>query len=51
MVRVFNERGEVRIEAKVTPRIMPGVSAMGQGAWHDARMVAIVSTTDHASIP
>lgn len=31
-VRVFNDRGEVRIEAKVTPRIMPGVSAMGQGA-------------------
>jgi Tat-targeted selenate reductase subunit YnfE len=38
MVRVFNGRGEVRIAAKVTPRIMPGVSAMGQGAWHDARM-------------
>ncbi|EOW1108504.1 DmsA/YnfE/YnfF family dimethyl sulfoxide reductase [Enterobacter kobei] len=37
-VRVFNDRGEVRIEAKVTPRIMPGVSAMGQGAWHDANM-------------
>jgi Tat-targeted selenate reductase subunit YnfE len=31
MVRVFNGRGEVRIAAKVTPRIMPGVSAMGQG--------------------
>lgn len=38
MVRVFNARGEVRIAAKVTPRIMPGVSAMGQGAWHDASM-------------
>ncbi|MCS5880925.1 hypothetical protein LNP17_14805 [Klebsiella variicola subsp. variicola] len=31
MVRVFNQRGEVRLPAKVTPRIMPGVSAMGQG--------------------
>ncbi|MGU9867091.1 selenate/tellurate reductase subunit YnfE [Kluyvera ascorbata] len=38
MVRVFNGRGELRIPAKVTPRIMPGVSAMGQGAWHDAEM-------------
>ncbi|EPE7489067.1 selenate/tellurate reductase subunit YnfE [Cronobacter universalis] len=37
-VRVFNARGEVRLEAKVTPRIMPGVSAMGQGAWHHADM-------------
>ncbi|EAX8737775.1 dimethyl sulfoxide reductase subunit A [Salmonella enterica] len=37
-VRVFNDRGEVRLPAKVTPRILPGVSAMGQGAWHDADM-------------
>jgi Tat-targeted selenate reductase subunit YnfE len=38
MVRVFNDRGEVRLPAKVTPRILPGVSAMGQGAWHQADM-------------
>lgn len=37
-VRVFNMRGEVRLPAKVTPRIMPGVTAMGQGAWHEAKM-------------
>ncbi|AMO79864.1 selenate/tellurate reductase subunit YnfE [Obesumbacterium proteus] len=37
-VRVFNKRGTVVINAKVTPRIMPGVSAMGQGAWHQADM-------------
>ncbi|WP_272701381.1 DMSO/selenate family reductase complex A subunit [Desulfovibrio sp. Fe33] len=34
LVRVFNDRGEVRIRAKVTPRIIPGVVAMGQGAWY-----------------
>lgn len=38
MVRVFNHRGEVRLPAKVTPRILPGVSAMGQGVWHEANM-------------
>lgn len=38
MVRIFNARGEVRVLAKVTPRIMPGVVAMGQGAWHQANM-------------
>lgn len=37
-VRVFNDRGEVRIDAKVTPRILPGVTAIGQGAWHQADM-------------
>lgn len=37
-VRVFNDRGEVRLPAKVTTRILPGVSAMGQGAWHNADM-------------
>ncbi len=47
MVRVFNARGEVRIAAKVTPRIMPGVSAMGQGAWHDADMTG--DRVDHGS--
>ena len=37
-VRVFNGRGELTIEAKVTPRIIPGVVAIPQGAWHDADM-------------
>src|SRR5476649_1949497 len=37
-VRVFNDRGEVRIDAKVTPRILPSVTAVGQGAWHQADM-------------
>ena len=37
-VRVFNDRGELRIVAKVTPRIIPGTVAMPQGMWHDADM-------------
>ncbi|ELY3802210.1 molybdopterin-dependent oxidoreductase [Cronobacter sakazakii] len=34
LVRVWNARGEARIEAKVTPRIIPGVVALGEGAWY-----------------
>ncbi len=37
-VRIFNEIGETRLPAKITPRIMPGVLAMGQGAWLQANM-------------
>lgn len=32
-VRVFNARGETRLRARVTNRIMPGVVTMPQGAW------------------
>ncbi|WP_371379504.1 DMSO/selenate family reductase complex A subunit [Sporomusa aerivorans] len=31
--RVFNDRGEVVIPVKVTPRVRPGVVAIPQGAW------------------
>jgi anaerobic dimethyl sulfoxide reductase subunit A len=34
-VKVFNDRGEVRIRAYVTSRIMPGVTVIRQGAWYD----------------
>ncbi|OOH92110.1 dimethyl sulfoxide reductase subunit A [Pasteurellaceae bacterium 15-036681] len=34
MIRIFNDRGEIRIHAKVTPRIIPGVVALGEGAWY-----------------
>lgn len=34
LVRVFNDRGCVRIKAHVTEDIAPGVVAMAQGAWY-----------------
>ncbi|MDR9827265.1 DMSO/selenate family reductase complex A subunit [Vibrio sp. FNV 38] len=34
MIKVWNDRGELRMAVKVTPRIMPGVAAFGQGAWY-----------------
>ena len=33
-VRIFNRFGETRVRVKVTPRIMPGVLSLPQGAWH-----------------
>lgn len=33
IVKIFNDRGVVHIKARVTPRIMPGVASLPQGAW------------------
>ena len=33
-IRVFNDRGEMIITARVTERIMPGVVDISQGAWY-----------------
>ena len=35
MVRVFNDRGEILVPARVTERIMPGVVDVPHGAWYD----------------
>ena len=35
MVRVFNDRGEIAIPARVTERIMPGVVEVPHGAWYN----------------
>ena len=34
MVRVFNDRGVVRVPAYVSNRLRPGVTSLPQGAWH-----------------
>ncbi len=33
-VKIYNDRGVTYITARVTPRIMPGVVSLPQGAWH-----------------
>ncbi|GCB32650.1 dimethyl sulfoxide reductase subunit A [Mesosutterella multiformis] len=38
-VVVFNRRGGVMLPARVTPRIMPGVITIPQGAWYKPTMV------------
>ena len=35
LVDVYNDRGRVRMPAKVTKRIIPGTVSIGEGAWYD----------------
>lgn len=37
-IHVKNEFGTIELLAKVTPRVIPGMVAVSQGAWHDADM-------------
>lgn len=34
LVKIYNERGTVKVKAKVTPRLIPGVCSLPQGAWY-----------------
>ncbi len=38
-VQVFNDRGIVQLPARVTPRIMPGVITIPQGAWYKPEVI------------
>ena len=33
-VLVWNDRGRIRVPVKITNRVMPGVTALAQGAWY-----------------
>ncbi|MEQ6900102.1 DMSO/selenate family reductase complex A subunit [Nocardioides sp. YIM 152588] len=37
LVFVYNDRGTIRLEARVTERVMPGVISVPQGAWFDPK--------------
>jgi anaerobic selenocysteine-containing dehydrogenase len=34
-VKIYNDRGTIISKVKITPRIMPGVCSLAQGAWFD----------------
>lgn len=34
MVKIYNDRGTVKVKAKVTSRLIPGVCSLPQGAWY-----------------
>ncbi|WP_124039991.1 DMSO/selenate family reductase complex A subunit [Neoactinobaculum massilliense] len=42
VVFVYNDRGTLRLPAKVTPRIAPGVLSVPQGAWYTPKDAATV---------
>jgi anaerobic dimethyl sulfoxide reductase subunit A len=34
LVKVYNDRGTVKVKVKITPRLIPGVCSLPQGAWY-----------------
>ena len=32
-IEMYNERGSIAVKVRITPRVAPGVLALGQGAW------------------
>lgn len=34
LIKIYNDRGTVNVRAKVTPRLIPGVCSLPQGAWY-----------------
>ena len=42
-VFVYNDRGTVKLQARVTERIMPGVVSIPQGAWYDPKPASAVA--------
>lgn len=34
LIHIFNDRGTIQVPLRITPRIMPGVVALGEGAWY-----------------
>ena len=48
-VFVYNDRGTVKLPAKVTERIMPGVISIPQGAWYDPKDSSSVSPPSGAN--
>lgn len=46
-VEMFNDRGSVEVVVRVTPRVAPGVAALGQGAWYLADAAGRKGSSGH----